>query len=95
MEPSYTLETLPVPNDARVRVVGVPQRIVAVKRYSGRNTQENFVETRAELGAALSMDGVESVGAATAAVYNGPWTLPMMRRNEVLQTVGLPAPTTP
>jgi len=87
MEPSYTLDTLPKPDNPKVRLVQVEERVVAVKGYSGRNTQENFHATRSELGEALRSAGLEPVGVATAAVYNGPWTLPMFRRNEVLQEV--------
>ncbi len=88
MEPQYTLETLPTPNDSRVSLVEVPARRVAVKRYSGRTTESNFHEARAVLAGALRADGVDASGEATNAVYNGPWTPPFLRRNEVLQPLG-------
>jgi hypothetical protein len=91
MEPQYTLENLPTPNDPRVRLAEVPRRVVAVKRYRGRTSQANFHEARDALLQALASDGVQPVGVATNAVYNGPWTLPPLRRNEVLQEVA-PAP---
>ncbi|MCO4770060.1 MAG: heme-binding protein [Deltaproteobacteria bacterium] len=87
MEPSYTLDALPTPNDGRVRLVEVPARLVAVKRYSGRTSEANYHAARDSLRMDLANDGVETIGVTTNAVYNGPWTLPALRRNEVLQPV--------
>ena len=92
MEGKYTRDTLPTPNDRRVRLVEIPERVVAVVRYSGRQNQANFHATRADLVSALERDGLDRVGAPTVAVYNGPWTLPIFRRNEVLQEVRWEAP---
>ncbi|MYJ75071.1 MAG: hypothetical protein F4089_08200, partial [Gammaproteobacteria bacterium] len=44
------------------------------------------------LRAALERDGIDAVDDPVSAVYNGPWTLPFLRRNEVLIRVAPPQP---
>lgn len=87
MERKYTLETLPVPNDERVRLREIPARLVAARRYSGRRTERNYVRHRDALMLAIAAAGLEPVAAPQSAAYNGPFTLPMLRRNEVLVEV--------
>ena len=84
MEQKYSIETLPVPNDERIRVREVPERIVAVRRYSGRWTDAKYQRNLQLLVEALSYSGLEVVGEPVLARYNSPFSLPMMRRNEVM-----------
>lgn len=84
----YTLETAPVPSDSRVRIVAVPGRLMAVVRYSGRWTESNYAEHRDELLQALATAGIKPTGEPRLARYNAPFTLPILRRNEVLIEVG-------
>jgi len=83
----YTLETAPVPSDSRVRIVSVPGRSVAVLRYAGRWTESNFLEHRSELLEKLSDKGIGISGQPWLARYNAPFSLPFLRRNEVLVEV--------
>jgi len=80
----YTLETAPVPADSRIRIVREPARLFAVLRYSGRWTESNYNASRDELLAALAAAGIGVRGEPQLARYNAPFTLPFMRRNEVL-----------
>jgi hypothetical protein len=80
----YRLETAPVPEDPRVRIVQEPARLFAVLRYSGRWTESNYTASRDELLAALSDAGVRVRGEPQLARYNAPFVPPFMRRNEVL-----------
>ena len=84
MERAYDPHTLPIPNDPRVVIRELPPATIAARRYSGRTTKRNFDEHLRVLSARLAADGYTTVGKARAAVYNGPFTLPFMRRNEVL-----------
>jgi len=83
MPPGYTLATLPVPNDPRVRLSEVPAQRMAVLRYSGRWTATNYAEHLAELRASLTAAGLTAHGAPSLARYNAPYVLPFLRRNEV------------
>lgn len=88
----YTLDTAPVPTDSRVRVVVVPERLMAVRRYSGRWTESNFVARRDELVRMIAAAGLNQLSEPRLARYNSPLSLPFLRRNEVLIEVDrLPA----
>ncbi len=84
MPSEYALETLPLPNDARVRIVETGPRRVAAIRFSGRLTDRNFEKHRAELEAALATTSHAPSGAPEFAYYNAPFTPPFLRRNEVM-----------
>ena len=84
MENKYSLETLPVPNDPRVRLRVVPERTVAVHRYSGSWSETNYLKHERVLLDALADDGVSTRGAPVSARYNAPFTPWFMRRNEVM-----------
>mgnify|MGYP001821550179 CR=1 FL=1 len=88
MEKKYSLETLPVPNDPRVRLRVVPERTVAVHRYSGTWSEDNYLEHERLLLDALADDGISTRGAPISARYNAPFTPWFMRRNEVMIEVG-------
>lgn len=84
MPSKYSMETLPVPNDARVQLIEVPARKVAALRFSW-SASEGMVEAKKEeLKGKLAADGVVSVGEPEMAFYNPPWTPPFMLRSEVL-----------
>ena len=84
MESKYTMETLPTPNDGRIRIREVPERIMAVRRYSGRWTLTKYRQNEELLRLALSNEGIEIAGDPILARYNSPFSLPMFRRNEVM-----------
>ena len=84
MERKYTRDTLPAPNDERIRIVEMPERVMAVRRYSGRWTQSGYQENLETLRAALSDAGIETVGQPVLARYNSPFSLPFLRHNEVM-----------
>ena len=83
----YTLDSAPVPIDPRVRIRQVPGRLMAVIRYSGRWTEQNFADKSAALRRALDEESVTQLGEMQSALYNAPYTPPFMRRNEVMVNV--------
>lgn len=90
MEKKYTLDTLPEPEDKNIRILERPERIVAARRFSGRWTEANFQRQLDALQTALSNNDIEISGPAEQARYNSPFTLPFMRRNEVIVPVVWP-----
>lgn len=80
----FDQQTVPEPLDARVQIREVPAARVAVWRFSGRWTQAAFTKAEASLREAIGARGLEVVGAVVTARYNAPFTLPFLRRNEVL-----------
>jgi hypothetical protein len=84
MERKYTMDTLPRPLDPRIRLAEQPARVMAVRRFSGRWTEDNYRKNEAQLLKALSADGRRTIGVPILARYNSPFTLWFMRRNEVM-----------
>ncbi|MDE0036014.1 MAG: heme-binding protein [Gammaproteobacteria bacterium] len=68
----------------RVAIAEVPGGLFAVLRYRGHMTEARFLKHAELLRATLQRDGLETVGEPVSAVYNGPWTQPFMRGNEVM-----------
>lgn len=80
----YTMQTLPVPNDARITLHPVPGRKVAVVNFSGRWTESNFHEHTEELQAWIQKEGLREAGNPIVARYNPPFVPSFFRRNEIL-----------
>ena len=84
MPRSYTLETLPTPNDPRVKIVMIPAKKYAVLQFSWYRSDGRVKMMQEKLLSALTRDGVATKGSTAYAGYNAPWTPPWMNRNEVL-----------
>ena len=84
MPSKYTLETLPVPNNAEVQLREVPGKKFAVVRFSGLAGEEKTAKKTEELLAWLEAKKIKPSGAPELARYNSPFTLPFLRRNEVM-----------
>jgi hypothetical protein len=84
MPRSYTIETLPKPNDPRVKIAMIPARKYAVLRFSWYRSDARVKRLQEKLLAALARDGIAAAGSTAYAGYNAPWTPPWMTRNEVL-----------
>ena len=80
----YTLDTVPVPKDPRVRIREVPPHKVAALRFGGWADAEKVRRKTAELDKKLERDGRTVLSPFRSAQYNPPWTLPPFRRNEIL-----------
>lgn len=87
MPSTYTLQTLPLPNDARVNLRDTDPARFAVLRFSGL-AQPDTVEARSkELLAWANARALRVRGPVSLAQYNPPWTLWFLRRNEVMVQV--------
>lgn len=84
MPKSYTLETLPTPNDSRVKLVTIPEKKMAVSRFSWFRTDSRVQAKKEKLIQSLKEDGMVTVGGPQYAGYNAPWTPPWMTRHEVM-----------
>ncbi len=82
MPSQYTLENLPKPNNALVKLTTQPGEKRATIRFSGLSTVDNLATHRALLEAFIAERKIEVKGAYTVAFYNDPFTLPWNRRNE-------------
>lgn len=85
MPSKFALGDLPQPEDSRISFEEIPSRLVASIRYSWlageKVNQERAEELKKWLG---TQPDYEIVSIAKFAGYDPPWTLPFLRRNEVL-----------
>jgi hypothetical protein len=87
MPASYTLETLPTPNDPKVRLVALPPKRLAVVRFSGLVDDNDVEQQTALLRAFVVQQKLTAVGTPSLARYDPPWTLWFLRRNEIMLEV--------
>ena len=90
MERKYDMESLPKPVDSRIRLVNRPAHVMAVRRYSGRWSEQNDRRQERSLIEALKADNVSLLGEPILARYNSPWTPWFRRRNEVMIEIEWP-----
>jgi len=84
MPASYTLETLPEPEDPKVTLRHVPARRIAAVRYSGFWNEKGYLRYKLELESWIREKGHTIVGDPIWARYNAPFTPWFLRRNEIL-----------
>ena len=84
MPASWRLDTLPQPNDPRVRLHPVPPARMAVLRFSGRVDAAMAAARTQDLMAQLQTRRLRATGPVSLAQYNPPWILGFARRNEVM-----------
>lgn len=83
----YSLESAPIPLNDDVALAAIPESRVAVIRYSGSWNQEKIAEKTLQLHAWMRAQNLTPSSEPRWAGYNPPWTLPFLRRNEVLISV--------
>ena len=92
MPSSYTMETLPKPHNPAVKLKEIPAKRYAVIRFSGMATEDSLKRRSKELNEWVSTKNLTPLSAPIYAFYNPPWTLPFLRRNEVMIEIpALPA----
>ena len=87
MPSQYTLATLPKPLNPQVQLREIPAKTFAALTYSGINTENKVQEKTEQLLNWLKSQKIETLGKPQLARYNPPWTLPFLRRNEILQEI--------
>jgi SOUL heme-binding protein len=82
MPSQYTMETLPKPDNASVKLSVQPGEKRATIRFSGFSTVNNLATHRSQLEAFIGERKLQTSSPYTVAFYNDPFTLPWNRRNE-------------
>lgn len=80
----YTLATAPLPANPDVRLAQVPAKKVAVVRYSGSWSEAGYARNVQRLQQWMKQNQLEADALPRVAGYDPPWTLPFLRRNEVM-----------
>jgi hypothetical protein len=76
-------EETPDPLDSRVRIVTIPERDIAVIRFSGYAPPEDVDAATSRLQDGLKTGGILMEGRPFLMRYDSPWTPGFLRRNEV------------
>lgn len=84
MPASYTLETLPEPEDPNITLSQVSARRMAAVRYTGFWSEKLYLRYKLELESWIHEKGLTIVGDPIWARYNPPFTPWFLRRNEIL-----------
>ena len=94
MPAEYALEDLPTPEDQRVLFREAPAYTAAVIQFSGWASPEQADDNWQQLRRFLIAEGIDITGEPTLNQYNPPWTLPFMRRNEIIVPIATPTDRT-
>ena len=84
MPAGSTLDKLPKPLDSQVKMRELPAEKRAVITFSGFYGEEKVQEKTQALRDWMKTKNMKPTGEPQFARYNPPWTLPFMRRNEIL-----------
>jgi len=79
-----TLQNAPVPLDQGIQLTEIPTHEVSVIRFSGGFDEHACREQESVLRTWLTQSAWEAIAPARYAGYNPPFTLPFLKRNEVL-----------
>ena len=87
MPRQYTKKELPTPTSNKMGFIELPERIIAVYKFSGFYSESNFKNHSKKLQAIVDEKNLERTDIESIAVYNAPWTPWFLRRTEVWQPI--------
>ena len=85
----FNKDNVPEPSNAEIEILTVESGYYAVIKYSGRSSDKNFLKNKDILEKQLKQDNVVILSPPIRASYNSPFTLPILKRNEVMYRVNL------
>lgn len=83
MPAKWTLDTLPVPDDARIELLEVPGYTAAVRTFSGKVNPDKIDAQGEKLRASMQAEGLSPDGQVMVSQFDPPWVPFFMRKNEV------------
>ncbi|MDA8834892.1 heme-binding protein [Candidatus Pelagibacter bacterium] len=85
----FNKENIPSPSNPDVKILNIKGGYYAVIRYSGRASDKNFIKHKSILENELKKDNMIILSPPIKATYDGPFTLPMSRRNETMFEINI------
>ena len=85
----FNKENIPSPSNPDVKILNIKGGYYAVIRYSGRASDKNFIKHKSILENELKKDDMSILSPPIKATYDGPFTLPMNRRNEAMFEINI------
>ncbi len=80
----FDKNNVPSPSNSEVKVLNMKGGYFAAITYSGRASDKNFLKHKKILENKLKEDKISILSSPIRATYNSPFTLPFLRRNEVM-----------
>jgi hypothetical protein len=84
MPAHYTLQTLPKPNNPAVELKEISAKRFVTIRFSGLADEKMLNAKTALLEDFIAERKLHTIASPVYAFFNPPWTLPFLRRNEVM-----------
>ena len=85
----FNKDNAPKPVDSEVKILTIEGGYYAVIEYSGRSSDKNFLKNKNILEKQLKQDNIAIISPPIRASYNSPFTLPILKRNEVMYKINL------
>ena len=85
----FNKDNAPKPSNVEIEILTIKGGYYAVIKYSGRSSDKNFLKNKDILEKQLKQDNVVILSPPIRASYNSPFTLPILKRNEVMYRVNL------
>ena len=85
----FNKDNAPKPVNSEVKILTIEGGYYAVIEYSGRSSDKNFLKNKDILEKELKQDDIIILSPPIRASYNSPFTLPMLKRNEVMYKINL------
>ena len=85
----FNKDNIPSPSNSDVKILNIKGGYYAVITYSGRASDKNFMKHKNILKNKLKKDNISILSPPIKATYNKPFTLPMLRRNEVMFVINI------
>jgi hypothetical protein len=90
MPSQYTLASIPKPKNNAVTLKEIPVKYFVVLNYSGLNTLSKVQNKSMEAYEWAQKNNLKTLGSPQLSRYDPPWTLPMLRRNEMMIEISAP-----
>ena len=85
----FNKDNAPKPSNSDIKILTIEGGYYAVIKYSGRSSDKNFLKNKEILKKQLKQDNITIISPPIRASYNSPFTLPMLKRNEVMYRINL------
>ena len=85
----FNKDNIPSPSNSDVKILSIKGGYYAVIIYSGRASDKNFIKHKNILENELIKNDILILSPPIKATYNSPFTLPLLRRNEVMFEVNI------
>ena len=85
----FNKNNAPKPSNSDIKILTIESGYYAVIKYSGRSSDKNFLKNKNILEKLLKQDEITILSPPIRASYNSSFTLPMLKRNEVMYRINL------